>query len=69
MTKNPNNNCLDGFKCPECGSFEPFRITCTATIEMWDDGSDNHEGIDWEDDSPCLCLSCPHVGTVKTFTS
>jgi hypothetical protein len=62
-----NSNCLQGLQCPVCKSSEPFRISATATILMYDDGSDEVGDIDWEQDSHIQCERCKHQGTVKTF--
>ena len=66
--KNPNTNCLEGMKCPECGSFGPFAIAAMVIVEVHDDGSHEYGSNEWEDDSCCSCVDCSHVGTVGTFT-
>ena len=64
-----NTNCLQGFRCPKCGSIEPFYIDVVTSVRMWDDGSDLGYGADleWEDDSYCMCGECSHDGKVKDF--
>lgn len=68
--ENPNENCLDGFKCPKCGSFGPFRIRATVSGEtlVSDDGTEGVEGdVEWADTSSCRCVDCGHAGTVREF--
>jgi hypothetical protein len=68
--ENPNENCLAGFECPECGSYGPFRIQATVSGEttVSDDGTDGIDGdVTWEDTSACRCLDCGHGGTVRNF--
>jgi len=70
--KNPNVNCLEGWKCPKCESFGPFKINATinATVTMHDDGvhdQDNSE-TSWEAESYTECCECGHEATVKCFT-
>jgi len=62
-----NENCLDGMRCPGCGSLGPYmiRVTCMATVS--DDGTDDFEGVEWEDDAPCTCNQCGHRAKVKDF--
>jgi len=65
--KTENVNCLEGFKCPECGVLEPFYIEVITTVTMFDEGSDNHGDLTWEDDSYCVCSECEYEGKVKDF--
>lgn len=67
---NPNENCLQGFECPECGSYGPFRIGATVSGEtlVMDDGTEGVEGdVEWSDDSTCRCTDCGHSSTVRNF--
>ena len=68
MTENPNTNCLEGWKCPECGSFGPFNVVATSTFRLQDAGCVHFEGLDYETDDPVRCLHCDHGGIVATFT-
>ena len=63
-----NTNCLEGFRCPRCGSDAEFRIEVCTVVTLTDDGSD-YDGADleWQDDSYCRCTACDHPGTVKDF--
>ena len=65
-----NSNCLEGVKCPNCGSLGPFRIW--ATMEGWaevdDDGVVDHQGdVEWEDTSLCQCFECGNRSDVAGF--
>lgn len=64
-----NTNCLKGMQCPngDCGSFGPYRIGVTTVAEMWDDGSDGTEDMEFEDASYCQCVMCSHEGSVSNF--
>lgn len=65
--ENPNTNCLEGFQCPECGSFGPFRIDASVTVLVHDDGTEQCGDTEWEDTSRCICHECDHVATVGEF--
>lgn len=68
--ENPNENCLEGMRCPKCGHFGPFKILATKSgmVEVSDDGTDDLQGdTDWDDDSACECCECGHLGTVREF--
>lgn len=62
-----NNNCLSGLRCPNCGSYGPYRIAITTLATVTDDGTDEYEGAEWEDDSYCGCISCLHDAKIKDF--
>ncbi|SNS00143.1 hypothetical protein SAMN04488503_2278 [Humidesulfovibrio mexicanus] len=64
-----NSNCLEGFRCPECGSYEPFDIEVKTTVTVYDNGSGDMEHAEWDDDSQCTCVECGHMGIVGAFTS
>lgn len=66
-TKEQNNNCLSGMKCPSCGSLEPFEINARATFEVFDSGTEGYYEVAWENDSDCLCLECSFYGKVAEF--
>jgi hypothetical protein len=63
-----NTNCLEGMQCPECSSEGPFKISATSLFTVYDDGTDDHEDVDWYEDSYCQCGECDHSGTLKDFT-
>lgn len=64
---NPNENCLEGKKCPKCGSYGPFQITATSVFEMHDDGTDNHGDVEFDGSAPSSCPSCSHTGRWRDF--
>jgi len=69
---NPNENVLEGFSCPNCGSFGPFKIlaSMTAWVRVSDDGTDPFSGdTEWDDDAPCECTECGHEDLVARFHS
>lgn len=69
--ENPNENCLEGMRCPECGSFGPFKILASKSgmVEVSDDGTDDIQGnTEWDDDSTCECCECDHLSTVRKFS-
>ena len=64
----PNENCLKGMKCPECGYEDSFGIACDIVMLVDDDGiKDDIGDYDWDDDAHCECRECSHSGTVKDF--
>lgn len=69
----PNDNCLEGFKCPECAHEDSFEIavTISTTCHVTDDGTDDSDADDrsteWEHDSDCKCTECDHEGVVSDF--
>ena len=62
-----NSNCLEGMRCPKCGSEEPFFIEVRTQMLMWDEGSDYHTDLDHDDASFCRCYNCDREGTVADF--
>ena len=69
--KTKNENVLEGMKCPNCGSLEPFRIEVSTVLRFTDEGEDflNDKGADqeWQDDSYCECVECDFAGKVADF--
>lgn len=61
-----NTNCLEGMRCPKCGSHAPFRIAIKVVVLMHDDGFDNDTLSDtaWGPDSYCQCEQCGFTGEV-----
>lgn len=67
---NPNENCLAGMRCPECGDFGPFMINVTQSqmTMVTDEGHDEVGGdSEWDDDSVCRCIACGHESKVRQF--
>jgi hypothetical protein len=63
-----NVNILEGMRCPECKSDGPFKIQAKSIFTVYDEGTEDHEDVEWEDDSDCQCIECDHAGTVKDYT-
>ena len=65
----PNSNCLEGLRCPVCGSYGPFKIKSTGWVCWEDDGTDitDYPSWDFAEDSGCICLICNHDGRVESF--
>lgn len=68
ITPEPKNtNCLEGMRCPECQSLEPFAIQIKTVATVYDSGTNATENHEWEDYSPCICEKCGHSSTVRAF--
>jgi hypothetical protein len=67
VLKNPNTNCLEGLACPNCGSFGPFSIECTATFDVSDDGTDNCREVGWSAKSKASCHECDFTAKLVMF--
>jgi hypothetical protein len=71
MAKKKNTNCLEGMKCPKCGSLEPFLIEVVTVQRFTDEGEDflGDKGSDteWNDESYCHCVHCEYEGKVGDF--
>jgi hypothetical protein len=65
--KRHNENCLKGFKCPDCGWTESFDIAAECTVIVKDDGTDDPRDFHWGDAAHCQCVSCGCCGTVGDF--
>jgi hypothetical protein len=65
----PNVNCLEGKRCPDCGSFGPFEITVSRRVLLYDNGcGDAGDGTtEYGDDSPAMCYACQHEGKLGDF--
>lgn len=62
-----NGNCLAGLACPQCQSDGPFDIVAVTTATMYDDGCDATTGMEWDDTSACVCVSCRYGAQVGAF--
>lgn len=62
-----NTNCLDGLRCPNCGSEEPVWIEAKAEFKVYDSGTDEYHDVEWDENSPCRCGQCRHWSTVAEF--
>ena len=63
-----NKNCLDGFRCPQCGATELIKTVAKAIFEVTDDGAECVGDVEWDDDSFCECGGCHCKGKVSNFT-
>lgn len=63
----PNNNCLEGMRCPKCAEEGPFRISVFASALVFDGGIDDFREVEWRDDAACACILCDYLGTVTNF--
>ncbi len=65
----PNTNCLDGKRCPECGSFGPFEVVASVRVLLYDDGIDNAEdgATEYGGEARTVCRSCRHEGQFGEF--
>jgi hypothetical protein len=65
----PNVNCLEGKRCPECGSFGPFEIIVSRQVLLYDNGCDDAEDgtTEYGDDSPATCHACQHDAKFGDF--
>jgi len=68
---NPNTNCLDGWKCPACGSYGDFKIDASIDVRviMSDEGTVEEQvsSTVWDGYSWAACCECGHEATVKDF--
>jgi hypothetical protein len=62
-----NTNCLDGMKCPKCGSEGPFKIAGTALFTVSDEGTEEYGDVEWDNNSYCHCPECDLDGIVYSF--
>ncbi len=63
----PNTNCLEGFRCPRCGSDHAFDIVMTAWFRLCDNGTDGCGDTEWDETSACRCPACGLSGIVRDF--
>jgi DNA-directed RNA polymerase subunit RPC12/RpoP len=64
----PNENCLKGIRCPECGQEDKFKIVGVAVFTVTDEGTDEFYDVEWDDDSTIRCTQCNHVGALREFS-
>lgn len=65
----PNVNCLEGKRCPECGSHGPFEVVVSMRVLLYDTGTDDaaDRTIEYGDDARTICNSCRHEGKFGDF--
>ena len=67
--RNPNRNCLEGMRCPNCECYGPFQIEVSAVVLMHDDGSETiGTETDFDMNSWIRCPNCDRDGLVKEFS-
>lgn len=62
-----NDNCLAGFRCPECGEQDRFQIAIQSFADFDDTGSEVNGDCEFDGQSSCLCCNCKHSGVVNDF--
>lgn len=62
-----NTNCLEGLACPKCGNDERLFIVGMSVFEVVDDGTVEHEDVEWDDSSHTRCPQCNFVGNLCEF--
>jgi hypothetical protein len=69
ISTNPNANCLEGKRCPSCGSYGPFEILVSMKVLLYDNGTDSAEDgtTEYNDASPTTCCSCQYEGKFDDF--
>lgn len=59
------------FTCPGCGNSlckgDRFRVSASSMFTVTNEGTEDHEDVEWDDDSYIECKECNHHGTVKGF--
>jgi hypothetical protein len=65
----PNVNCLDGKRCPKCGSHGPFEIVVAMRVLLFDDGTDYAKDgtVEYDDEAPAVCDACQYKGKFRDF--
>jgi hypothetical protein len=65
----PNVNCLEGKRCPKCGSYGPFEVVVSMRVLLHDNGTDNVDDgtSEYGDDARTTCSSCRHDGQFGDF--
>jgi hypothetical protein len=59
-----NSNCLIGMRCPSCKQEDRFSIIGSSVFEMYDDGSEGHGDIEYDETAFCACPNCDWEGTI-----
>lgn len=67
MDKNKNENCLEGMQCPQCGQAKRVLITAISTFTMTDDGSEEHDSVEYGDGENARCPDCGCTTNVGGF--
>lgn len=71
MARKPNENCLEGVACPNCGQEHRFHIAAMVMVEVTDNGTEDMGGAyEWDDSNTCQCAdpNCDYTGSLREFT-
>lgn len=62
-SRNPNENCLAGKRCPNCGSYGPFKIVALTKCVLFDSGTnDSNDGsVEFDEGSSANCCRCNYA--------
>jgi hypothetical protein len=65
----PNVNCLDGKRCPKCGSYGPFEVIVSMRVLLYDNGTSSAEDAtsEYGEEAHTKCYSCRHEGQFGDF--
>jgi hypothetical protein len=65
----PNVNCLEGKRCPKCGSYGPFEIAVSMRVLLYDNGTNSAEddASEYGEQARTKCYSCRHEGQFGDF--
>ena len=58
-----NTNCLENRRCPKCGQDEHFQVVATSVFDILDDGTDDHQDVEYDEQSEAYCPGCNWAGT------
>ncbi len=64
---NPNVNCLEGMRCPSCGSTSEFEVSAHVWAMVQDDGITDERDPQWSDDAATRCTACQYRSTWGKF--
>jgi hypothetical protein len=65
----PNVNCLEGKRCPKCGSYGPFEVVASMRVLLYDNGTNSAEDAtsEYGEEARTKCYSCRHEGQFGDF--
>lgn len=63
----PNENCLEGMRCPNCGWTQSFDVEASCAVTVKDDGTDDARDFEWDDNNWCVCCNCGFNSVVAGF--
>lgn len=66
---NPNVNCLEGKRCPQCKSYGPFELSISTRVLLYDSGIREVGGdaVEYGEDAYTVCCSCQRRGQFADF--